>query len=112
MCSAKRRPDQAGATREWPTLGRINSIIFSIVSSYSDSTREWLKLDLVVVSVVSSGSETLERTLQALRQQRAAITQRLPTHTGTTRAEDAQGTPTQSDISPSILVYEVNHTVR
>ena len=25
---------------------------------------------------------------------------------GTTRAEDAQGTPTQSHISPSILVYE------
>ena len=25
---------------------------------------------------------------------------------GTTRAEDAQGTPTQSQISPSILVYE------
>ena len=25
---------------------------------------------------------------------------------GTTRAEDAQGTPTQSNISPSILVYE------
>ena len=25
---------------------------------------------------------------------------------GTTRAEDAQGTPTQSRISPSILVYE------
>ena len=24
---------------------------------------------------------------------------------GTARAEDAQGTPTQSDISPSILVY-------
>ena len=28
---------------------------------------------------------------------------------GTTRAEDAQGTPTQSHISPSILVYEENH---
>ena len=27
---------------------------------------------------------------------------------GTTRAEDAQGTPTQSHISPSILVYEEN----
>ena len=27
---------------------------------------------------------------------------------GTTRAEDAQGTPTQSDISTSILVYEDN----
>jgi len=27
---------------------------------------------------------------------------------GTTRAEDAQGTPTQSHISPSILVYEDN----
>ena len=25
---------------------------------------------------------------------------------GTTRAEDAQGTPTQSHITPSILVYE------
>ena len=25
---------------------------------------------------------------------------------GTTRAEDAQGTPTQSHLSPSILVYE------
>jgi len=25
---------------------------------------------------------------------------------GTTRAEDAQGTPTQSHVSPSILVYE------
>ena len=25
---------------------------------------------------------------------------------GTARAEDAQGTPTQSHISPSILVYE------
>ena len=25
---------------------------------------------------------------------------------GTTRAEDSQGTPTQSHISPSILVYE------
>jgi len=25
---------------------------------------------------------------------------------GTTRAEDAQGTPTQSHISPSIIVYE------
>jgi len=25
---------------------------------------------------------------------------------GTTRAEDAQGTPTQSHISPSILLYE------
>jgi len=25
---------------------------------------------------------------------------------GTTRAEDAQGTPTQSHISPSVLVYE------
>ena len=25
---------------------------------------------------------------------------------GTTRAEEAQGTPTQSHISPSILVYE------
>jgi len=25
---------------------------------------------------------------------------------GTTRAEDAQGTPTHSQISPSILVYE------
>ena len=27
---------------------------------------------------------------------------------GTTRAEDAQGTPTQSHVSPSILVYEEN----
>ena len=27
---------------------------------------------------------------------------------GTARAEDAQGTPTQSHISPSILVYEEN----
>jgi len=27
---------------------------------------------------------------------------------GATRAEDAQGTPTQSHISPSILVYEEN----
>jgi len=27
---------------------------------------------------------------------------------GTTRAEDVQGTPTQSHISPSILVYEDN----
>ena len=27
---------------------------------------------------------------------------------GTTRAEDAQGTPSQSRISPSILVYEDN----
>jgi len=30
---------------------------------------------------------------------------------GTTRAEDAQGTPTQSHISPSILVYEEKRTV-
>ena len=30
---------------------------------------------------------------------------------GTTRAEDAQGTPTQSHISPSILVYE-DYTLR
>jgi len=29
---------------------------------------------------------------------------------GTTRAEDAQGTPTQSHISPSIVVYE--HSVQ
>ena len=28
---------------------------------------------------------------------------------GTTRAEDAQGTPTQSHVSPSILVYEDKH---
>ena len=28
---------------------------------------------------------------------------------GTARAEDAQGTPTQSHISPSVLVYEENH---
>jgi len=28
------------------------------------------------------------------------------------RAEDAQGTPTQSHISPSILVYEDNYTRR
>ena len=28
---------------------------------------------------------------------------------GTARAEDAQGTPTQSHISPSILVYEEKH---
>ena len=27
---------------------------------------------------------------------------------GTTRAEDARGTPTQSHVSPSILVYEGN----
>ena len=32
---------------------------------------------------------------------------------GTARAEDAQGTPTQSHISPSILVYEEEaHCVR
>ena len=31
---------------------------------------------------------------------------------GTTRAEDAQGTPTQSHISPRILVYEENTTAR
>ena len=31
---------------------------------------------------------------------------RLRVGRGTTRAEDAQGTPTQSHISPSILVYE------
>ena len=30
---------------------------------------------------------------------------------GTTRAEDAQGTPTQSHMSPSILVYEENSYV-
>ena len=30
---------------------------------------------------------------------------------GTARAEDAQGTPTQSHISPSILVYEDNATL-
>ena len=30
----------------------------------------------------------------------------LKTGRGTARAEDAQGTPTQSHISPSILVYE------
>jgi len=30
---------------------------------------------------------------------------------GTTRAEDAQGTPSQSHISPSILVYEEYLTV-
>ena len=30
---------------------------------------------------------------------------------GTTRAEDAQGTPTQSHISPNILVYEDNKAV-
>ena len=29
-------------------------------------------------------------------------------HRGTTRAEDAEGTPTQSHISPSILVYQDN----
>ena len=29
-----------------------------------------------------------------------------PLWEGTTRAEDAQGTPTQSHVSPSILVYE------
>ena len=28
---------------------------------------------------------------------------------GTARAEDAQGTPAQSHISPSILVYEEKH---
>ena len=31
---------------------------------------------------------------------------RLISGRGTTRAEDAQGTPTQSHISPSVLVYE------
>ena len=40
----------------------------------------------------------------------------LVTRRGTTRAEDAQGTPTQSHISPSILVYEdliiAGHTAR
>ena len=30
---------------------------------------------------------------------------------GAARAEDAQGTPTQSHISPSKLVYEDNHIV-
>ena len=33
---------------------------------------------------------------------------RLRVGRGTTRAEDAQGTPTQTHISPSILVYEEN----
>jgi len=31
---------------------------------------------------------------------------------GTARAEDAQGTPTQSHISPSILVYEDKKALR
>ena len=31
---------------------------------------------------------------------------RVGSESGTTRAEDAQGTPTQSHVSPSILVYE------
>ena len=37
------------------------------------------------------------------------ITIRAYTGRGTTRAEDAQGTPTHSHISPSVLVYEENH---
>ena len=46
----------------------------------------------------------------ALRDEiRLACTHRacqLDGHASTTRAEDAQGTPTQSHVSPSILVYE------
>jgi len=34
------------------------------------------------------------------------VVDRLRSGRGTTRAEDAQGTPTQSHISPSLLVYE------
>ena len=36
----------------------------------------------------------------------------LEKHQRTARAEDAQGTPNQSHISPSILVYEDYHVAR
>ena len=37
-----------------------------------------------------------------------ALPQLIDSGRGTARADDAQGTPTQSQISPSILVYEEN----
>jgi len=43
---------------------------------------------------------------------RLSTSDRLRVGRGSTRAEDAQGTPTQSHISPSILVYEEELLIR
>ena len=50
----------------------------------------------------SGGAPRLSRTASYPRK----TVDRLSGGRGTTRAEDAQGTPDQSHISPSILVYE------
>ena len=48
----------------------------------------------------------VDRLLDHSTQSRPESDDRLRVWEGTMRAEDAQGTPTQSRISPSILVYE------
>ena len=63
------------------------------------SSARWLLLKQVVRHMV-------DRLLEHSTQSRPESDDRLRVWEGTMRAEDAQGTPTQSRISPSILVYE------
>ena len=105
------------------SLSRCRSNMASIRQSRLDSGRgvqvKLVKTFSLVPSSLGSGSLplalSLSLSLSPHPQQRspaepstvlASLLQVLDSRSGITRAEDALGTPTQSHISPSILVYE------
>jgi len=99
--------------REEALRGNRFRVVYQPTQSRISPSILWYKKTKVYLVICDSGSvppesKTIKLEPRVAPRQSVGRGDRLRVGRGTTRAEDAQGTPTQSHISSSILVYEDN----